>query len=157
MDVTRRSKCCGTAMPTTGKSSPNWSRSGPSNWDEESGTTRILLPCSRSAHTRLIRFEIKGGAPSTGAVGATCVSFLGETASELRRMIGIDLRTVRLAIAALGRGRVPGNRLRSNRWVGRVEKGTQGWAVERTRTFETDRATLMRSVKKPPLVVKRDF
>jgi hypothetical protein len=42
------------------------------------------------------------------------VSFLGETTSELRRMIGIDLRTVRLAIAALGRGRVPGNRLRSD-------------------------------------------
>src|SRR5688572_20103719 len=130
MDVTRRSKCCGPAMPTTGKSSPNWSRSGPSNWDEESGTTRILLTCSRSAHIRLIRFEIKGGAPSTGAVGATWVSFLGETA---RRMIGIDLRTVRLAIAALGRGRVPGNRLRSNRWVGRVEKGTQGWAVKNVR------------------------
>ena len=40
--------------------------------------------------------------------------------SELGRTILTDLQTLRLAIA-LGKGRAPGNRLRSNRWVGQVK------------------------------------
>src|SRR6476620_4142430 len=41
--------------------------------------TRISLLCSRSAHTGIVGSEINGGAPSTGAVGATCVPFLERT------------------------------------------------------------------------------
>ena len=45
--------------------------------------------------------------------------------------------------ARLGKAHVPGNRLRSNRWVRWVERIAQGWeGEERTRTFETNRATL---------------
>ena len=41
---------------------------------------------------------------------------------EEKRRRGENVRTLR----ALGDGRVPGKRLRSNRWVGRVKK--RGWA-----------------------------
>src|SRR5215467_9019239 len=51
------------------------------------GMTPISLLCSRSAHTGPIRFEIKGGAPSTGAMGAIWVSSLKETTSKLGRII----------------------------------------------------------------------
>src|SRR5262249_4799143 len=35
-----------------------------------------------------------------------------------------------LAVLACGKGRVPGNRLQSNRWVGWVKRIAQGWAGE---------------------------
>ena len=44
---------------------------------------------------------------------------------------------------SLGKACVPGNRLRSNRWVGWVEIIAQGWAgEERTRTFGLIQAAL---------------
>ena len=63
---------------------------------KKKGMTPISLLCSRSAHAGTVRFEMKGGAPSTGAVGATWVPPLKEiksksggweTASKLGRTI----------------------------------------------------------------------
>ena len=70
--------------------------------------------------------EIKGGAPSTGAVGATCVPFQGGTTSMLDR-------TIYEAVLAWAKRTSPGDRLRSNRWVGRVEKERRVGRVKNVR------------------------
>ena len=46
------------------------------------------------------------------------------------------------AVLAWAKRTSPGDRLRSNRWVGRVKKNAELAGEERTRTFETNRATL---------------
>jgi hypothetical protein len=51
------------------------------------GMAPASLLCSPSAHAGMIKFYVKGGAPSTGAVGATRVPFPREGTSKLGGII----------------------------------------------------------------------
>jgi hypothetical protein len=75
--------------------------------------TRTSLLCSRSAHAGTIRFEIKGGAPSTGAIGATCVPSLKESQASLEGLLHGGAR-----------------------WEKGASRRGQGWWVRMTRAVE---------------------
>ena len=75
--------------------------------------------CAPGVRTRdQSNHEIKGGAPSTGAVGTTCVPFL-----EGNKLAWKDHYIVG---ARLGKAHVAGKSIARNRWVGWVEKNGAG-------------------------------
>jgi hypothetical protein len=71
-----------------------------------------MIPCSPNVHTEWERKDthIAPVLPEC-ALGATCVPFQGGTASKLGR-------TIYEAVLTWAKRTSPGNRLRSNRWVG---------------------------------------
>ena len=121
-------------VPATGFCAPHWGTEktrrsavdllcSPNAHTRKRGTTRILLLCSRSAHA---------GRGKTKAIGLLCSLNAHACRSEETPQASLEGSFIG-AVLAWAKRTSPGDRLRSNRWVGRVKKERRVGRVKNVR------------------------